>query len=80
MSDLLELIFQSCGELLSYLEIEWHPAFGFAIGFALLAIASLLIGLFAFAEGAIRGGLFTASAICGIGAVIALVVGHFTSK
>jgi len=79
VSHLLELIFESCGELLAHLEVEWRPATWFAVTFGLLAVVSLLVGLFAIAEGGMRNGMFTASAVCGIGAFVSLVVGHFFS-
>lgn len=79
MSDPLELLFRGCGELLALLEVEWRPAVWFAVGIGGLAIVSLLLGLFAFADGSVRGGMFVGSAVCGIAAFVALVVGHFLS-
>jgi hypothetical protein len=78
MSDILEMIFKGCGEALTYLEVEWRPAGWFAAGFGVLAVLSLVAGLWGL--GGVNGsGWFVASAVCGILAFLAIAVGYFVS-
>ena len=80
MDDFFGLIFQGFLELLPHLEIDLQPAFGFAICFASLAVASLLIALLGCSGGPLRNGLFAASSGLGIAAVISLWFGHLVSE
>ena len=77
MRDLLELIFQGCGDLLAHLHIDLRPSLAFAMGFCLLAIAALVIALVALEAGSARSWLLAASAVCGLLAVASLALGHF---